>query len=129
MFHFGKWGFGRSKGNVQEPEPYKRVSTPDDGGKRRRLHLRFVGQVQAVGFRWNARKVATEVGCTGWVENKSDGSVEMELQGTDPQICDYFGLFAAEYRSHPIQYQISEREDIPLVPEEQEFVARYEWEY
>ena len=52
----------------------------------RRLRLSFEGEVQGVGFRWTARKVANEIGATGWVRNEWDGSVSMEIQGTEEQI-------------------------------------------
>ena len=91
----------------------------------RRLHLRFKGQVQGVGFRWNSQRVAREVGATGWVRNDWDGSVEMELQGTDEQISEFFGRFTQCYRQYPIEYTIPEKEDIPPVEDEGSFSVRY----
>ena len=46
-----------------------------------RVRLRFTGRVQGVGFRWRARHAAQLLDLTGWVENRSDDSVEMEVQG------------------------------------------------
>ena len=51
-----------------------------------RKRIRFWGWVQGVGFRWRARNAAEACGCTGWVSNEFDGSVLMELQGTEEQI-------------------------------------------
>lgn len=51
-----------------------------------RRHLRFYGWVQGVGFRWRARHAAGTAGVTGWVKNEDDGSVTMELQGSEAQI-------------------------------------------
>ena len=51
-----------------------------------RKRIRFWGWVQGVGFRWRARAAAEFTGCTGWVSNEFDGSVLMELQGTEEQI-------------------------------------------
>ena len=51
---------------------------------RRALH--FTGLVQGVGFRWRAVHAANAVGAAGWVRNNSDGSVSMEIQGTETQI-------------------------------------------
>ena len=48
--------------------------------------MQFWGWVQGVGFRWRARSAAESLGCTGWVSNEFDGSVLMELQGTEEQI-------------------------------------------
>lgn len=51
-----------------------------------RRHILFYGRVQGVGFRYTAYYSATELGLTGWVKNKWDGSVEMEVQGNPAQI-------------------------------------------
>ena len=51
-----------------------------------RQHIVFTGYVQGVGFRWRARQAANLYGCTGWVHNEWDGSVSMEIQGTQEQI-------------------------------------------
>ena len=51
-----------------------------------RQHILFYGRVQGVGFRWHARNFALAKGLTGWVQNLEDGSVEMEIQGTEEKI-------------------------------------------
>ena len=51
-----------------------------------RKHHRFYGEVQGVGFRYRASQAARSLGLTGWVRNDYDGSVEMELQGTEEEI-------------------------------------------
>lgn len=51
-----------------------------------RKHISFYGVVQCVGFRYRARYAAEYVGATGWVKNEYDGSVTMEIQGTQDQI-------------------------------------------
>ena len=48
-----------------------------------RKHIIFYGYVQGVGFRWRARHAADLYGCTGWVHNKWNGTVEMENPGED----------------------------------------------
>ncbi len=48
-----------------------------------RRHIVFYGRVQGIGFRYTAYYAATELGLTGWVRNKWDGSVEMEVQGDE----------------------------------------------
>ena len=53
--------------------------------KKRKL-IRFYGMVQGVGFRYRACHAAEAVGATGWVRNEWDGSVTMEIQGTEQQI-------------------------------------------
>ena len=90
----------------------------------RRLHLVFRGQVQGVGIRWTSQIKARKVGCTGWVHNERDGSVTMELQGTDDQIARYFGEFGRAYARYPIDYVIDDKKDIPVVDGEADFVVR-----
>ena len=51
-----------------------------------RKYIVFYGIVQGVGFRYRARYAADHFGATGWVKNESDGSVSMEIQGTESQI-------------------------------------------
>ena len=51
-----------------------------------RKRIIFTGSVQGVGFRYCARHAAELYGCTGWVRNEYDGSVVMEIQGTEEQI-------------------------------------------
>ena len=47
-----------------------------------RKHLIFEGYVQGVGFRYRAYHNARSLGVSGWVKNSSDGSVEMEAEGS-----------------------------------------------
>lgn len=46
-----------------------------------RVHFIISGQVQGVGFRWRAARMAKSMGISGWVRNLRDGSVELEVQG------------------------------------------------
>jgi acylphosphatase len=40
-----------------------------------------VGQVQGVGFRWFTHRAALREGVTGYVRNRSDGTVEAYVEG------------------------------------------------
>ena len=51
-----------------------------------RRHIIFYGHVQGVGFRYYCVHKARQLGLTGWVENKYDGTVEAEIQGLEEQI-------------------------------------------
>ena len=44
------------------------------------------GKVQGVGFRMYVQQQASELGVTGWICNMEDGTVDMELQGSQEQI-------------------------------------------
>ena len=109
----------------------KRDDTGEKGEARklptgtRRLSLRFMGQVQGVGFRWTSQRVADRSGCTGWVRNEPDGSVSMELQGTDDQIANFFGNFQQAYSRFPIDYRIDEKSEIEPDPASVDFRVRF----
>ena len=79
-----------------------------------RKHIIFHGFVQGVGFRWRARQAADLYGCTGWVRNEWDGTVEMEIQGNEEQI-DWViqSINAGRYVS-------IERMDVQTIPVEKE---------
>lgn len=46
-----------------------------------RRHAIVTGMVQGVGYRWSAREEARRLGLAGWARNRSDGSVEVEVEG------------------------------------------------
>ena len=81
--------------------------------KKLRKRLRFYGEVQAVGFRFTASAAAEEYGAAGWVKNMEDGSVLMELQGTEKQLCRVLG--ALESDSY-IRIDRTETEPLAVVP-------------
>ena len=47
-----------------------------------RKHFIFHGEVQGVGFRWNALHIARKYSVSGWAQNLYNGTVEMEAEGT-----------------------------------------------
>lgn len=47
-----------------------------------RAHVLVEGRVQGVFFRASTRDVARAVGCTGWITNRHDARVELEVQGS-----------------------------------------------
>lgn len=76
-----------------------------------RWHLKIYGRVQGVGFRYRARYVADNLSVIGWVRNEWDGSVEMEVQGTDRQIQKMLELIN---QGSYIHIENIERNQIPL---------------
>lgn len=62
------------------------------------------GRVQGVGFRYYTMDAAGERGLDGWVRNRPDGSVEMEVQGTKEVI----DLFLDDVREGPPLARVSD---------------------
>lgn len=86
-----------------------------------RQEIRFVGNVQGVGFRYTAKYAARALGLTGWVYNDYDGSVLMEVQG-NPEIIESL-IFKIEQRPFIIIENI-EKKNIPLIKNEGEFYIK-----
>ena len=84
----------------------------------KRKHIVFYGSVQGVGFRYRARQAAGLVGCTGWVRNEWDGSVSMEIQGTESAIDQ---VILAIERGHYVQIDNMDVKELGLVEEENGF--------
>lgn len=95
------------------------MDTADQTLIRRRLV--FHGWVQGVGFRYRARHAAGLYGCTGWVKNEYDGSVTMEIQGTEAQID--LVILVIERGSY-VRIENLESRSLPVVPGEKGFHAR-----
>ena len=83
-----------------------------------RRALRFTGWVQGVGFRWRAIHAANAVGATGWVCNNFDGSVSMEIQGTEKQIDQ---VILAIERGTFVRIENMDVRNIPVVEDERGF--------
>ena len=51
-----------------------------------RAHIEVEGRVQGVGYRAFAQRNAVREGVSGWVQNLSNGRVELEVQGPRDRI-------------------------------------------
>jgi len=85
-------------------------------------HVIFRGRVQGVGFRYTARRTASQYQLAGFVRNVPDGTVEMWAQGpaSDVEACirdiqDYFGDYIRDAQS----------DEQPLDPRYTDFRVRY----
>jgi acylphosphatase len=52
----------------------------------KRLHVFIAGRVQGVFFRARTQDMARSLLLTGWVKNRSDGSVEAVFEGEDDDL-------------------------------------------
>ena len=85
-----------------------------------RKHIVFYGSVQGVGFRWRAKNAAEHFSCTGWIRNELDGSVSMEIQGTEEAI---ESVILAIEKGTFVHIENMDMKDIPVVDGEYGFRA------
>lgn len=98
----------------RKPKP---KPTIPEGAIRRRI--RYVGKVQAVGFRFTVDACADQAAVTGWVKNMPDGSVLCEAQGTPEQVNGFIAL-VQEQIDNPktwIEGGVDSMEAVEPVPE------------
>lgn len=57
-----------------------------DARAMRRVHAIVSGRVQGVSYRASTATEARRLRLTGWVRNRSDGTVELEAEGNDTQV-------------------------------------------
>ncbi len=86
-----------------------------------RKKITFYGWVQGVGFRYRAYHAANIYGVSGWVKNNYDGSVLMEIQGTEKQIDN---VILAIERGTYVRIENMDRKTIPVVPDDRGFRIR-----
>lgn len=53
---------------------------------KKNLQIEIAGDVQGVGFRYQAMKYARSLGLTGWAANTSHGHVHIEAEGETVQL-------------------------------------------
>lgn len=89
--------------------------------EKKRKHLTFYGSVQGVGFRYRARHAAGLLGLTGWVRNEFDGSVTMEIQGTEEEIDQVVAMIS---QGRYVRIDSMDVKTIPLLEDERDFRSR-----
>lgn len=53
---------------------------------KKQVHAYYSGQVQGIGFRFTAERLADESSVTGWVKNLSDGRVELVAEANEESL-------------------------------------------
>ena len=77
-------------------------------------------ELQGVGFRYRSVYAARQYGATGWVRNESDGSVSMEIQGTEEAIDS---VILAIEKGTFVRIENMDVNTIPVVEGEYSFVT------
>ena len=83
-----------------------------------RRKIRVSGSVQGVGFRYRMEYASSMVGTTGWVRKEPDGSVLLEIQGTEEQIDRVFTMVS---QGTYVNIENMNVETIPLLEDEYGF--------
>ena len=82
----------------------------------------FSGRVQGVGFRYKASHIANEYRLTGYVKNEYDGSVTVEIQGSEQEI--YMFLKELSHDRYINIYDM-QKERISVEDDERSFIIQY----
>ena len=92
-----------------------------------RKRIVFGGRVQGVGFRYLTRRAADLIGVTGWVRNELDGTVTLEIQGTEEQVDGT--LLALKHmiikRGRDVRIESIDEQEVPVVADEHGFRTRF----
>jgi acylphosphatase len=66
------------------------------------LHVIFNGDVQGVGFRATAKRMADEFQLTGYVKNLPNGSVELVAQGSKDTLEQFLSALRKRFKIHEV---------------------------
>ena len=84
-----------------------------------RLHCIFHGRVQHVGFRYTAYYFSRQLYITGWVDNRPDGTVELEAQGAPLMLQKLLSQLKGQFDIDSIDV-----EKVEVQPNERKFAVR-----
>ena len=76
--------------------------------KKTGMHIITSGRVQGVGYRYYALETARSLGLSGWVMNKDDGKVEMEVFGEEGKIQEFIAEMTRTDRTFAAEDFVSE---------------------
>ncbi len=85
-------------------------------------HVFFSGTVQGVGFRYATRACADKYTVYGWVANGSDGTVELDIEGTPLDLDNFLKELKEEFKTYIKDVQI---EELPFSGEYDGFQIRF----
>lgn len=71
------------------------------------MHVIVSGKVQGVGFRWATKECAAQLNLTGYVCNKSDGTVEIIAQGSRERLSHLIHQLLERFKLQPENFKIT----------------------
>jgi len=80
----------------------------------RKIKIKVYGLVQGVFFRYTTRKVARQLGLTGYVKNMPDGSVYIEAEGSEEalkELLKFTNKGPKQANIERVDYEYSDAED------------------
>lgn len=83
----------------------------------------LTGNVQGVGLRVFAKEQATNLGVTGWIKNMPDGTVDLEMQGKQPEIDKLTSII--KKGNFIIKVETMKVEEMAPVAGDEAFVIKY----
>jgi acylphosphatase len=81
----------------------------------------FSGNVQGIGFRYTAHRIASRYTLTGYVRNTSDGKVELHVQGHPDDINDCIDDIKETFANYIKHVNVK---DTAFIPEYNSFSIR-----
>jgi len=78
------------------------------------LQILYEGNVQGVGFRWSVRDAAKGFDVTGWVRNRQDGRVELQVTGDNDEVRAFLERIAQGELHSLIRKQTENKLDKPV---------------
>ena len=78
----------RERRNAVNQRRFLQPSTRPPAPARQRWRFMVRGHVQGVGYRAGCWRLATDLGLSGWVRNRPDGTVELEAEGNPTRLND-----------------------------------------
>jgi acylphosphatase len=71
---------------------------------KKHYHVFFSGTVQGVGFRYTAQSYAEKLAIYGWVANRNNGKVELDIEGESSDVNDFLSKILMHYRTFWIEF-------------------------
>jgi acylphosphatase len=85
--------------------------------------VHFSGQVQGVGFRATAERIARDYPVTGWVKNLNDGRVQLLVEGPGDAVQDFLQAIRTHWKDN---IKKEETQEQPVTGKYKEFKTTFE---